>query len=329
MKVFLSWSGEKSLAVAKALREWLPYFNTEIQPWISGTDIAPGGRWSGEVAQQLEAADVGVVCVTRENQSAPWLNFEAGALAKKLESSRVVPLAIDLKPSEVQQPLGQFQAKEATKSGILDVLRLLNGLCTNQVPDVAFACDLWWPRFEDTLKRAVSVAGEAPARDQHALLEEIYRIVKERLDQASEEAPAGRERERTQVARRAERIASFIQGARILLVNDVPREMAHVVSLLESLNLSVTITTSTEHALAELQGPAFDVVISDMRRNGDDSAGLALLESMRDSRITTPVIFTVGRYQPERGVPGGAFGITNRVDELLNLVLDALERTRG
>ena len=50
-----------------------------------------------------------------ENQSAPWLNFEAGALAKKLESSRVVPLAINLKPSEVQQPLGQFQAKEATK----------------------------------------------------------------------------------------------------------------------------------------------------------------------------------------------------------------------
>jgi len=73
-------------------------------------------------------ADVGIVCVSRENQSAPWLNFEAGALAKNLESSRVVPLIINLKPSEVQQPLAQFQAKEATKAGILDVLRLLDGL---------------------------------------------------------------------------------------------------------------------------------------------------------------------------------------------------------
>jgi CheY-like chemotaxis protein len=329
MKVFLSWSGEKSLAVAKALREWLPYINAEIQPWISGTDIAPGERWSGEVAQQLEVADVGIICVTRDNQLAAWLNFEAGALAKKLESGRVIPLAINLKPSEVQQPLGQFQAKEATKAGILDVLRLLNGLCTNRVPDITRACDLWWPQFGPVLKGAAEAAGEEPTQDQHDLLEEIYRIVKEKLDRASEAVPTGREPERTQVARRAERVASFIQGARILLVNDVPREMKHVVSVLESLKLSVTTTTSTEHALAELDSPTFDVVISDMRRNGDDGAGLALLQRMRDSRIKTPVIFTPGRYQPERGVPVGAFGITNRVDELLNLVFDVLERTRG
>ena len=143
--------------------------------------------------------------------------------------------------------------------------------------------------------------GEEPTLDQHVLLEEIYRIVKEKLDRASEAVPAGREGERTQAARRAERIASFIQGARILLVNDMPREMSHVVSLLESLKLSVTTTTSTERALAEFAGPMFDIVVSDMRRNGDDGAGVALLQSMSDSRITTPVIFTVGRYQPERG----------------------------
>ena len=82
MRVFLSWSGEQSLAVAKALREWLPYINAEIQPWISGTDITPGERWSGEVAQQLEVADAGIVCVTRENQLAAWLNFEAGRLPR-------------------------------------------------------------------------------------------------------------------------------------------------------------------------------------------------------------------------------------------------------
>ena len=41
---------------------------------------------------------------------------------------------------------------------------------------------------------------------------------------------------------------------------------------------------------------------------------------------TTPVIFYVGVFEPERGVPGQAFGITNRPDELLHLTLDALER---
>ena len=31
---------------------------------------------------------------------------------------------------------------------------------------------------------------------------------------------------------------------------------------------------------------------------------------------------------PTRGIPAGAFGVTNRPDQLLNLVLDALARTR-
>jgi CheY-like chemotaxis protein len=328
MKVFLSWSGEKSLAVAKALREWLPYINPQIEPWISGTDIVPGGRWSGEVAQQLERSDVGIVCVTPENQSSPWLNFEAGALAKKLESALVIPVAIDLRPSEVQQPLGQFQAKEATKSGMLDVVRLLDQLCNHRVPDIGRAFDHWWPDFEPTLREAAAATDPGPPR-QDDRIEEIYRIVKEKLDQAPKTVPASGERERTQVARRAERIASFIEGARVLLVNDVPRQMSSVVSVLESLKVSVTIATSTEQAVSELRGPTFDVVISDMRRNADEAAGVALLQTMRASRIMTPVIFSVGRYQPQRGVPGGAFGITNKVDELLNLVLDALERTRG
>jgi CheY-like chemotaxis protein len=105
--------------------------------------------------------------------------------------------------------------------------------------------------------------------------------------------------------------------------------MRHVVALLESLGLNVTIATTTEQALEEVNARPFDLVVSDMRRDGDAIAGLTLLKSMRDAGIRTPLIFTVGRYEPDRGVPAGAFGITNRVDELLNLVFDALERTRG
>jgi hypothetical protein len=57
--------------------------------------------------------------------------------------------------------------------------------------------------------------------------------------------------------------------------------------------------------------------------------GLRLLKRMRTGGMSQRLIFTVGRYQPERGTPPFAFGITNRVDELLNLVFDALERVRG
>ena len=88
MKVFLSWSGERSRAVAEALREWLPFINAEIQPWMSGTDIEPGARWSNAIAEELDAISIGIVCVTRENQSSPWLNFEAGALARGSSTRR-------------------------------------------------------------------------------------------------------------------------------------------------------------------------------------------------------------------------------------------------
>jgi hypothetical protein len=49
-----------------------------------------------------------------ENQVAPWILFEAGALAKTIESTFVVPYLIDLEPPNINRgPLKQFQAKRA------------------------------------------------------------------------------------------------------------------------------------------------------------------------------------------------------------------------
>jgi hypothetical protein len=104
MKVFISWSGDKSRNVAVALRDWLPSVINCIQPFVSSEDIHAGTRWQQEIADQLDTTNFGVVCVTKENQLSPWLNFEAGALAKAVDLSRVVPLAIDLKPSDVKIP---------------------------------------------------------------------------------------------------------------------------------------------------------------------------------------------------------------------------------
>jgi hypothetical protein len=82
VKIFISWSGEKSREVAIALREWLPAVINSVEPFVSSKDIDPGTRWQMEVAGQLESSAYGIICVASENQSSPWLNFEAGALAK-------------------------------------------------------------------------------------------------------------------------------------------------------------------------------------------------------------------------------------------------------
>lgn len=91
MKVFLSWSGDRSHYVAKALRDWLPLVLQFCEPWLSDRDIAAGDRWSEKIAKELEARNVGIIVLTRDNIRAPWVLFEAGALSKALVTSQVVP----------------------------------------------------------------------------------------------------------------------------------------------------------------------------------------------------------------------------------------------
>lgn len=158
---------------------------------------------------------------------------------------------------------------------------------------------------------------------------ELEAVVKQELDRAAHTAPAGTETDRTQVARRAARSAALLQGARALLVNDNPGEMAHVIQLLQSLRVDAEVVGSTEAALDNLRRTEYDVVISDMMRDQIPDEGSRFLREARKRGIAKPTIFTVGRYDPDRGVPPHAFGITNRVDELLNLVLDVVERRRG
>jgi hypothetical protein len=54
--------------------------------------------------------------------------------------------------------------------------------------------------------------------------------------------------------------------------------------------------------------------------------GKNFVPKVKAAVLAPELVFYVGR---ERDVPIGAFGLTSRPDELLNLVLDVLERTRG
>lgn len=155
------------------------------------------------------------------------------------------------------------------------------------------------------------------------------KAVKEQLDRTAEKQPVGTEQSRNQVARRAERLSSIINGSRILLVNDIPSQMSNVIRILESVGISVMIASSTSQALSLLSANSFDLVISDMRRGNVPDEGLRFLREMRDRGLHRPTILTVGQYDPDRGTPPYAFGITNRVDNLLNLTFDVLERVRG
>src|ERR1700693_4208133 len=104
MKIFLSWGGERSKVVGAALRDLLPEVLQDIEIWMSENDIMPGQRWGHELAATLEECEVGVVCLTKENLSSPWILFEAGCLAKSVTASRVIPYILDLSPTDITFP---------------------------------------------------------------------------------------------------------------------------------------------------------------------------------------------------------------------------------
>jgi hypothetical protein len=55
MRVFVSWSGEASHHVAKALKEWLPNVIQAVDVFLSSEDIAKGSRWFHELSSVLDS----------------------------------------------------------------------------------------------------------------------------------------------------------------------------------------------------------------------------------------------------------------------------------
>jgi CheY-like chemotaxis protein len=136
---------------------------------------------------------------------------------------------------------------------------------------------------------------------------------------------------------RANAHRSLFEGAEILWIDDRPSNNRNEARMLRSFGALITFVATTEEALHALhigaeQHRPFDIIISDISRNlpaPDPIAGLAMLASLRDAGFQQPVVFYVGRPEPGAGVPAGAFGLTHRPDQLLQLTIDALSRIRG
>ena len=181
MRIFISWSGARSQALAQALHEWLPLVLHFVQPWLSQSDIAAGERWGTEVAKELEGSNFGIICVTRENVNAPWILFEAGALAKLMQEGRVIPLLLDIEFKDISGPLAQFQAKKVEKSGLNDVVASINRIANPPVPDerAVRLFESLWSEFEKKVGAIPKpTAPTKPNRPQHEVLEELVASVR-------------------------------------------------------------------------------------------------------------------------------------------------------
>ena len=185
MKVFISWSGNKSHKVGMIFREWLPSVIQSLEPYVSSEDIDKGARWSSDIAKELENSTFGILCVTKDNLYAPWLSFEAGALSKTMDKSFVTPFLFDIKRSEVNGPILQFQSTVFEKDDIKKLMHTLNKACgengiSSSMLDKAF--EVWYPTLEselNKLKECDENAIEIPSKEQmHSteIIEEILEL---------------------------------------------------------------------------------------------------------------------------------------------------------
>jgi hypothetical protein len=187
MQVFLCWSGTASHKIAEALHGFLGDVIQDLKPFLSSENIRKGQRWSAEIGNQLKDTNYGIVCLTKDNLDERWIMFESGALSKNIAESRVTSLLAAIQPTDVIEPLSQFQQTRTDREDVLKLMKDLNEL----LPDgrrlgadrLARSFDSFWSGFEAKLLEAMAssraTTPKAPERPTGDMVSELLELVRE------------------------------------------------------------------------------------------------------------------------------------------------------
>jgi hypothetical protein len=181
MKVFISWSGERSKAVAEALGDWLPKVIQAVRPFVSTNSIDKGTRWRDVLSNELEQSRFSIICLTPENLTAPWILFEAGALSKE-QQDKVCTYLFGLEFTDIGDPLSQFQATKAEKDQTRELARTINKVCGDSSlseTDFDETFEVWWPKLEQKFFQVQKPqTAKDPKRSDRELLEDILTTIR-------------------------------------------------------------------------------------------------------------------------------------------------------
>jgi hypothetical protein len=179
---------------------------------------------------------------------------------------------------------------------------------------------LWFARrpiVEDLLPRLTGATFAGVGLTFDAVDRTLAELADER---GIEMAPSARRR----IFNRARRLAKLLRRTQLLWVDDSPGRNVRERRLMRDFGVFVDLALSNDEAEKRFLETPYDVVISDIKREKGES-GLALPDRLaRADPRRPPVIFYVTEL--EDGTPHGAVDITNRPDELMDLILDCVEK---
>jgi hypothetical protein len=178
MKVFISWSGEYSRQLAEVIHWWLPHVLQFTKPYFTPADIDKGKRWNAEISTELGHSKIGIIAMTQESLTSPWIMFEAGAISKVVEEGMVCPIVFGIEKTDLVGPLASFQAIAFNRTEVRQLLTTINkeakeaGLKERSL-DETF--DMWWPALEKKVEAIPATAQppSGPHRTDRDLLEEV------------------------------------------------------------------------------------------------------------------------------------------------------------
>jgi hypothetical protein len=293
MKVFISWSGPASQKVAEVLRGWLPSVLQAVDPYVSSEDTDKGARWSADLSRELESSSYGILCVTAGNVSAPWLNFEAGALSKSFDKSRVSPLLFGISISEVTGPLLQFQSTTYNHD---DMFKLVKGInSASEAPleperlKTTFA--VWWPMLKDSIDRIKDLSSregpsKAPDRSMQDMVVEILELMR------------AQQRELSSIVSRSSIAAqgSAVQDTKVAQSLAVMNALIHSLNKSGNLNevqangLSAGITMLENALTPYMDRSQYTKTVTDLKQSMDATAqsNEAARQALADAKSKSP-----------------------------------------
>ncbi|MFH8492118.1 response regulator [Streptomyces longisporoflavus] len=127
---------------------------------------------------------------------------------------------------------------------------------------------------------------------------------------------------------RLEHAADTLRGGRILWVDDHPENNGALISLFRSMDMVVDTARSTDEGLVALGHGSYDVVLSDIDRDGDPQAGISMLRELEARNVDLPVLVHAHHFNPELGVDRRIFAATNNPVKIVHYVIDLMERIR-
>ena len=165
MKIFISWAGEKGRNLANVLSSSLKKCK-QFEPFISHGGIDAGEDWYKRLIEELETAEFGIVCLTKESLLSNWVHFETALLMGRWRTKsdstsnlnfqhRLVPLLFDIRRGEIKGPLSHLQCVDSSDRQEFErMIQQIYKICTvDHDCEPKLTQDEIWEAFNNGIKK--------------------------------------------------------------------------------------------------------------------------------------------------------------------------------